>query len=145
MLLSAPSILSSLSITVLHSTTPSPHIPPNPWHIVCLLAPGIPGSNIAPEPLLARGASLSVRGGEVSKEGSTALTFLKACGLPAPVLVRRTQDLAAPFCCKQNSVTFVDQREAATRMGRRLVKHSGLQAGISPSCLSSASSARGLN
>lgn len=77
------------------------------------------------------------------------MAFLRASGLPAPILVSRTQGLAglciAFINIKLQCTTLEDEREAAMRMGGCLVRRPGLQAGLSPSCLSTASSARGLN
>lgn len=143
MLLSAPSTPSSLSITVLHSTSASPHMPlplahgwavgtKNPRQQYCPRTSGI-----LPLP----GEHLSVP--EVEQRGEHNPGFLEGLCPPSTFCEQNT-GFSSPTLLQ--GTIFGDQREAATRMGRCLVKHSGLQAGISPSyLLSTASSATGLN
>lgn len=96
MVLSAHSTPFSLFSTVIHSPTPSPHIPMplahglavgtrNPWQQYC------PGTS-ACQGSISQCLSWS-------NKGSTTLAFLNVFGLPARVLVRR-QGLTASFCCK---------------------------------------------
>lgn len=119
-----------------YSQSPHPHAPCTwfgCWHSESL-------AGILPRNLCLPGEHLSVP--ELEQQGEHNPGFLECFWPPSTCSCEKT---GLNSLILLQGTTFGDQREAAVRMGKGLVKHSGLQAGISLSCLSTASSARGLN